>query len=206
MSKVHICNMALGFIGEAAIVSLEERSPQAEACRLYYSQALGQLLREHPWNFAQARVRLARMERPDLWEREYLYAYAYPPECVALQYLLTPEGEKSRRFIVSNIAGRRAVLANIPEALAAVTRYVDDTDSYDSQFTLALARALQRLIGKKLLKHSPGLSQEAEQLYKADLENARTGDAREGRPFQDASGHWDERNEDWLRAAADGVY
>ena len=197
MSKIAICNMALRFFGQEAITRLDDNTPLAIHCRTFYDPALKDLLRLHPWNFAQARVSLARMDISDEWAREYLLAYAYPDKCMALHYLISPAGRQSRRFTVAALAGRRAVLTNIPEALAACTVFIDDTGMFDPSFSMALARRLQALILKATLKSDSAQVREAEELFRQALATARTADAKEGRPFRDDGEFWNGGQDIW---------
>ena len=62
-SEVEICNLALARLGDAAtVVSIDppEGSAQAEHCAMFYPMARDTLLAQHPWGFAQRRVRPAR--------------------------------------------------------------------------------------------------------------------------------------------------
>jgi hypothetical protein len=207
-TKTGIINMALGFIGEPTITHPDEHSPQAITVDTYYDEALLQLLREHPWNFARDRAALNPVPLPDVWSREYSFAYAYPAKCVRVHFLLTPDNVQSRRFLAGLHEGERTLYANIPQAAAEITRHVTDTTAYDPKFTLALARSLARFIVKPMLKNNGNgnLIQELERLYALALDDARTADMREGRPFEDAGGYWDERVEYWYKDAKDGAY
>jgi hypothetical protein len=189
--------MALRFFGQPAIVSLEDNRPQAIHCRTFYDTALAELLREHPWNFAQSRKRLASLPEAEEWAGEYELAYAYPEACVAVHFLLAPGGERSRRFTLGNIDGRRAILTDIPRAVAGCTLFADDTTAYDPAFTLALARRLACLILKATLKGDSAQAREAEQEYRLALAEAKVSDAREGRPFQDENGWWNGGQDFW---------
>lgn len=83
-SKIEICNLALGFLGEAPLADMDEQTPAAQFCKLYFRPALSELLREH-WNFATAREKLTPMEaQPPL--PEYKCAYAYPALCLNLHF------------------------------------------------------------------------------------------------------------------------
>jgi hypothetical protein len=58
-TAVHICNRALGRLGEERILTLEENTPAGRSCYLHYQPTVDEVLRSHRWNFAQARVVLA---------------------------------------------------------------------------------------------------------------------------------------------------
>lgn len=209
-SKIDICNMALSFIGCNTIADINEKSVEAEQCNLFYDTALEQVLREHPWNFAQARERLIGVDLPEAMQREYSFGYAYPQRCMAVQFLLDEAGRKSRRFEVFTGMTRPIIATDIEAAVAAFTKRIDDATFYDQQFVQVLARRLQCLIVKPLLKNNPSLVKEAEELYRHELAQAMTSDAREGRAFQDHENQWDGGHNlsgnDWVSKATEGFY
>lgn len=196
-SKIEICNLALGFLGEPPIADMDEKAPSAEACKLYFRPALSELLREHPWNFAATRERLVPLELPSAWANEYTYAYAYPAQCLNLHYIITPAGVKDRNFMLAFDASRTVVLSDIKDATAAFTRYVDDTTRFDPAFAMAFARKMQCMLVKSLLKNNSSLVKEAEELYRQALEAARLQDVRESRQFQDEGRLWNGGHDLW---------
>lgn len=196
-SKIEICNLALGFMGAGSIADIDEKRPEAIYCKLYYRPALEKVLREHPWNFAQARERMALLDLPEVWGREYSYAYALPVNCVTMHYLVDESGARDRRFVLAHSLERTMVLANMRNPLAAFTRYVDDPARYDAYFTQVLARQLQCLLVKPLLKGNATVLREAEELYRQELEAARVQDAREGRQHQDDGSIWRAGHDFW---------
>lgn len=96
-SAVNICNLALSKIGDnASISSIDppDGSQQAEACGRFYPIALGVLLDLHPWSFATARVRVARL--PNETSAPWRYAYAVPSQCRRILSVMGQGGELSR--------------------------------------------------------------------------------------------------------------
>lgn len=201
-SMIEICNMALGFLGEPPIADLNEKRPAAQFCKLYLRPALEALLREHPWNFAQARERLTPITVPDAWATSYTQAYVLPPQCVRLHHLVDGHGCAERRFNLVEHAGRTIVLTGLADAVAAFTRMEESPGQYDALFTQALARRLQCLLVKPLLKASGSAVQEAETLYQRSLDDARVHDAREGRAFQDDGAFWYGGHDLWSDAVS----
>jgi hypothetical protein len=196
-SRIEICNLALGWIGEAPIADMDENRPPARYCRLYYPGALEDVLREHPWNFAQARERLAPVDVPEGWGMAYRHAYARPARCVALHFLVGEDGRTNEHFRHTDDGAATMILANIPRAFAQFTRLVEDTETYDSKFVQTLARRLQCLLVGALLKRNASAVQEAETLYRKVLAEAMTADAREGARFQDARALWNGGHDLW---------
>ena len=194
---IRICNMALGYLGEPPITSLDERVPSAEYCKLYLRPMLENVLRDHPWNFAQARERLAGVAMPDGWRGEYAFAYAKPKNCMNLHFLVGKGRERCIHFQLVDAGDRTVVLCNIDRAFAHFTRYIKDSDKYDQLFVQAAARKLQSMLAMALLKTSGQKIQEAEIQYQRALTIARVQDSREGRRFQDETPEWDGGHDLW---------
>lgn len=101
---IDACNRALGDAGtRSTIADINEQTPEAANCRLYYESTLQQLFRAAHWAFARGFVAPALLkalpgtpENPGpytVWSPDYpppnwLYSYAYPEDCVAVRYLL----------------------------------------------------------------------------------------------------------------------
>ena len=80
MTKVEICNLALGRIGrKAAITSLTENSAEARACARIWDVTRQALLREFTWGFSR-KVALLALSTESIPGWEYLYAY--PSDCL----------------------------------------------------------------------------------------------------------------------------
>ena len=60
-SVADIVNTALDYLGQAPIISLGERSPNAARARRMWASARDGVLRAHVWKCAQKRTRLARL-------------------------------------------------------------------------------------------------------------------------------------------------
>lgn len=78
-----ICNRAIMLCGVGdEIASLDERSPEAEACTAAYDPSLHELYREYKWSHATKRVSLALLSSTTTaFSDEYFYAYQYPSDC-----------------------------------------------------------------------------------------------------------------------------
>jgi hypothetical protein len=57
-TDVGLCNLALAKIGDRRISTLSDGTAEADFCSVFYSEALDEALRAHPWNFAVADARL----------------------------------------------------------------------------------------------------------------------------------------------------
>lgn len=173
--------MALGWIGTNSITSLDQATPEARTCRQFYDMARQQTLRDHPWNFAQARVQLAEVGVPATYP-EYAYAYAWPDKCIRAHKVYTGGIATDFEVALSEDGSGRILLTNAPEAVLAYTRDVSDPNMFDPLYVRALARRLAADIGKVFFKSNPQTMQELETYYANEVRKAQAMDAREGKP------------------------
>lgn len=206
LSKVHICNMALLTIGTRSISSLDERTPEAVYCTQHYDLALEEVLRDHPWNFAQTRLKLAETVLPKDWAREFSHAYAYPSDCLHLHTIITEGGRKSQAFTVAQHGGQDLILTDIAAPVAAYTALVTDTSRFDPLFARAFAAKLTCHLVQVITKSGPNTAQAMEKSYLLTIAKAKTADAREGRPYAEPDDEWNGGHDNPWIAARMGVY
>lgn len=85
ISAVEICNLALSRVRADIIASLDELSPAAEKCAIFYPQARDTVLTGFDWSFARGqRVLSISTFDPLGWE----YAFDYPSDCLDIRVLL----------------------------------------------------------------------------------------------------------------------
>ncbi len=215
-SKIQICNQALLAVGTRTITSFEEPTPEARYCQDFWDMAVLNVLRDHPWGFAQKRAVLAELEVPPGWKRSYCFAYAYPNDCLQAHALIfggAGSGPGSRRgyyrghdgssgghpgagrthaqdFIKAADDDRTIILCNIPRAVLSYTAKIEDVARFDSLFAEALVRKLQCMLLVPIKKTGGQDLQAAETLYARALAKAQLADAKEGRPYNDPDELW----------------
>ena len=190
-SRISIINMALGWLGAPPIAGLTEKRPEAIYASQYYDSALEQTLRDHRWNFAQRRRRLAALDVPDGYQGIYENAYALPVDCLHAHTVLDA-AENTFPFIVAlaEDGGSKIVLTNVASAYLAYTALVTVPELYDPNFVRALSRRLAADIAVPILKNNAQKVQEAETLYDRELARAKLADYREGKPEEEEDVSW----------------
>src|SRR5437879_11783972 len=80
-----ICNAAISHCGtRSKISSIDEGSPEANACRTHFALARDSLLRAFDWNFARITASLGALQDPPArWGEKY----ALPVDCLRLRRL-----------------------------------------------------------------------------------------------------------------------
>lgn len=190
-SKIAICNMALGWLGAPPIASLTENRPEARYADQYYDIALEQCLRDHRWNFAQRRVRLAEVDVPDGYGAVYENAYALPVDCLMAHTVLDAgANEMEFEIALAPDGASKIILTHTVDAFLSYTARVDITELFDPNFSRALARRLAADLAVPILKNNPQKVQEAETLYMNAIRSAQLADAKEGKPEEVEDTPW----------------
>jgi hypothetical protein len=87
--SISVCNIALAEVRAQSIVTIDDGTPQANACAIHYDDCLQLLLESHEWGFATVRNTLALLavnDRPGEW----LYAYAAPEDMASKAAIIWP--------------------------------------------------------------------------------------------------------------------
>lgn len=158
-SKVSICNQALTmYVGGAPINSMDEATPNAEACLLHYDAALMALLERHWWVFAKSRRSLASLQndRANVWQ----YAYQRPVEAIALHWVNDPTlaaaaMSEGRSPDTHRETTQTTIYCDVPFAACEFTAEVDDPGLYPPSFSDALAAELAARITQQITESGP---------------------------------------------------
>lgn len=185
-SKVAICNMALGALGVGdEIASIDERSAEARACRIFYDETLKEVLRDHAWPFATKIVALALVEEAP--SDEWGYAYRYPTDCVMMRRILSGQRLDTRATrvpnrIIADDAGQ-LILTDAAEAELEYTMIISDSQRLPPDFTAAFAYLLAVRIAPKVTGGDPfGLQEKNIKLYNFEIAKAKASAANEEQP------------------------
>jgi hypothetical protein len=85
-SSVELCNLALAKIRAKSINSLNGSSIEAQQCNLHYNLARDQVLADHDWGFNTRVIALAQYSSSNIFNWPYMWAY--PSDCLHLNYLI----------------------------------------------------------------------------------------------------------------------
>lgn len=186
-SEIGICQMALDHIGARQINSLTDQCQEARACSRLYASARDQVLRDHPWGFAERRRRLALLTPPNL--HGYLYAYEYPTDCFHAREIFAGAYLKPIEFRVARLdeGYPKLILTNEPDAILIYTAHVTDADGFDSAFAAALSWRLAADLAMPLTK-TLAVQQSAMEIYSYHINSAGKNDAAE--THQDPINHF----------------
>jgi hypothetical protein len=181
-----ICNSALAKIGAARITALEEGSKNASLCAELYERCRDDLLRAHTWNFATARVKLAREAPPPAFG--YDYRYALPADWVRCVDAYGDDTGTAR--IVYRVEGD-ALISDAEDLYLRYIRRVEDANLMPADFREALACLLARELAIPIAQ-SNTLEEKLEARFRTRLRRARTTDGLEDHVEPMPLGAWAE--------------
>lgn len=147
ITDIYICNMALGYVGNAnKIRSFDEQTQPASICSTYYDITRASLLAEYAWKFATitADLVLVTDETHDVFQ----YVYEYPDDCLAVQKIFAKnDGDNvTNKFETETVPGETAyvqrIYCDVPEAKIKYTYDVQDCGAMPFKFVKALAYCL----------------------------------------------------------------
>lgn len=126
-SRVDICNLALSKIGASSIISLDDETPEAVACKRVYDALRDSVLYDFPWDFALVRATLSQISSSDAWD--YSYAYQLPTDPYCLRVVGT-DGDEEYGWVVEG----RVLYTNKESIKVKYITRMDDVSQYSPMF------------------------------------------------------------------------
>ncbi len=179
VSAVDICNIALIKLDNAArIESMDEDYRPARLCNQFYIPVRDALLREHPWNFAQKRIALAKLAEVPAFG--FTSKFTIPTDCLHVRQIY-PDQE----FVIES----GELLTNADTANIIYTRRVENEAEFDACFVTSFAARLACEIAQPLTG-SVEKVQAMNTLFLNELQKARLADSAEGKEDPTTSEPW----------------
>jgi hypothetical protein len=177
-SITDICNQALGRLGAETITGLDDASPSARFCNVYYTQTRDEVLRAHPWNFAIKRQTLTSSGAAD---SGWSYKYTIPNDCLRVLQLNGFEDYEARDKF--GIEARYLVTDEDTANIKYIAR-IEDVNLYDPVFIEALAVKLASKLATCLSGSRNAGADFLSEYERITGPSARRLNAFEGRPKQ----------------------
>lgn len=197
-SPVEICNLALGWLGGALIISLDDASTEAKLSKANYTLLRDAVLEERAWTFAVKRMEPAGLIELPVYG--YDKAFQIPPEVIRILQVARA-GEVENGTVVGGSfksatrggtgQGRESriewaregdlILANNAERIyiRALVR-IDDTTKFSPAFDQALAARLAMELAIPIA-NSRTLQKDMTALYGEKIRLAAASDGMQGR-------------------------
>lgn len=175
MDQVGICNLAIGWLGEKRITSIDDESTAARLCKEMWSHALDSLLASREWSFARERFGplAAATTAPT-----YYYTKKFQIPSTVLR-VLRVEDAYAQPIEEWQREGQFIVCFDETVYMVALVR-VTDIGSLPAPFAQALAARLSADLAIPITQNSD-LWAKRVQLAAAELQNAATLDGMQGR-------------------------
>ena len=171
MNNTDICNLALSYLVNRNILSVDDDTAEAKACKINYEHCRRMVLRSYPWGFAKKSEQLALL---DTKIAGWGYVYAYPQKCLAVRFIYPEELAKQKRrykseFELQNITSNTVGIAtDVRNAWCEFTYDVTDAEIFSEEFIEALARLLASHMAM-MLTGNANIQANQYQLYQAAL-------------------------------------
>lgn len=184
-SRVEIFNLALGHLGDSAMISSPDQAgKQAQECRRAYDQARRSELRSFPWAFASMAAALALETDTDKLGYGNVYRvpvdslriYGVMPQTGVRTWMSTPGScwespERAQLPVVPYTIMGTQILADLDGAYVTYARDVTEAEMTDPLFVDVLSLALAVRIAPAIIGTAAG--QQASRLLIATLESTR---------------------------------
>lgn len=179
VSKVDICNKAIGILGAKPIAALTEQSNNAIRLNAVYDTVRDSVLRAHAWGFATMIESLAQISGETV--AGWTYLYAKPSQCVKINKVFTDDSATNPNptefeEMRSPVSGVGAVACNDSPAYIKYTFRVDDPTLYSSDFIECFA---YKLAGETayLITGNADFGRAVDAIYDKKVSEAKRNDA-----------------------------
>lgn len=154
MTQVQIVNLGLQLISQRVIQTMNDNTVEANASNNVWIPCLQECLRGNNWSFAQV-IELAVASSPAYTPLNYLYAYKYPANAMAVWKVYnayTADMKKGEDFreVYDAVNNQRVILTNCQNAYIEYTYYVTDTTMFDPSFVTMLSYRLAAALAMPL--------------------------------------------------------
>lgn len=170
--------MALAAIGHSQYIdNINERSKEADNCKLFYDSAKQEVLRLARPQFARKWEHLALVRKNP--NSEWLYEYRYPDDALKVLYIVSHEPALNPRVLFhwGSNGQQKVIYTNEPEATAVI---VADTDEqfFDAVFASLLSLKLATYLAMPMAV-DPAIQSNVEQRYMIKMNEAMAAIANE---------------------------
>lgn len=196
-SETDCLNDALGQTGNKPITGIDDGSPNANWCKVFYPTLRQGLLRSHHWNFAEARQQLAKSATVPTFE--FSFAYDLPTDClkikeyngVGINFWTSDPWYWTKPMGFYKIEGRQLLTNDDPVLLVFVKDVINPT-IWDPLFYQVVATMLASKLAAAINKDTGMASMKMKEALGLMLPLAMATDGQEGTitPYQSDDLTW----------------
>lgn len=191
LTKVDICNQALGHLRADPIQSFTEASKNAVYCRTWYEVSLKETLAYAYWNFAKRRRALAYHGDDAPADGSWAYRYQVPEELIRPIKIVNPLGNDydlvAFDLETDDNGETMSLLTNERSATLEYVFYQQNTALYPPAFVIALGKCLAKNMAMPITE-KPELARKQENDFFISVAQAAATNANSGvaHPERDA--------------------
>ncbi len=190
VSTTDVVNVALRRVGASRIVSLTEAEDSASftVANDLFDEVLDDLLRQHAWNFATKRAKLAQLADEPTFEFDH--AYAMPAGWIrTVSVHPNSAGAGTMFYREEQLDDKRVILTSADEVYLRYIARVTDANLWPPDFRNAMSMTLARDFAIPL-GNSNTLHQNFDSLSRSAVARARSTDSMGSSPERRPRGSW----------------
>ncbi len=188
VSTVDVVNVALRRVGATRITSLNEGSASAVVANDLFTEVLDDLLRQHFWNFATEREKLAQLTETPTFEFDH--AYTMPAGWIrTVSVHPNSEGAGTMFYREEQVKDKRVIVTSADEVFLRYIVRVTDPNLWPADFRNAMSMTLARDFAIPL-GNSNTLHGNYDSLSRSAIARARSTDAMGSSPERRPRGSW----------------
>ena len=186
MERVDICNMALSWLGESPITSIDDNTDRAQQLQINYVHARDSTLEAHEWTFAIERFIPAQSATPPLYGPGI--AYDIPPQIIRVLSVDNPSNASNYPF-TSPIGSNEQIdwqleadkiICNEEVIYCRGIRRIEEEGRFSPLFVHAFAAKLAFLLAQ-VITADPNIAQNVYGMFDRFIMEAKTRDGLQGR-------------------------
>ena len=183
-----VVNTSLRLLGSTRITSLTDGSVPANIANDIIDDLIDDLLRQHAWNFATKREKLAQATATPAFEFDH--AYAVPSDWIRTVAVHGDSGAYTRIVYREEVVeSARVIVTSSDEAWMQYVARITDPNLWSADFRRAVSTSLARDMAMALA-NSYKLMVALDEKSRSDLARARSTDALGSIPEQRPRGSW----------------
>lgn len=178
LTKVDICNQALGHLRASPIQSFSEASENAVHCRTWYDTSLKEALAYAYWNFARKRVSLAFHGDDAPSDGSWAYRYQVPADMIRTIKIINPLGDNFPDVPfeeeTSEDGSTMSILTDLNNATLRYVFFQQNTALYPPAFVYALGKCLAKNLSMPITEKPELANKQERDFYAAIMQAAAT--------------------------------
>ncbi len=188
VSTVDVVNVALRRIGSSRIVAFTDDSASATVANDLFDEVLDDLLRQHAWNFATKRAKLAQLVSEPAFEFDH--AYTMPADWIrTVSVHPNSEGAGTMFYREEQLDDKRVIVTSADEVFLRYIARVTDANLWPPDFRNAVSMTLARDFAIPL-GNSNTMHVNFDKLSRSAIARARSSDAMGSSPERRPRGSW----------------